>query len=829
IADDKIIATGVVLSENPLTVDPDAIMDIDVLLTMIGGKVEYLAPGAENLKPTSTRNLAYRKPVTASQSLSENPPQYAVDGDRDTHWGAGAHPPQWIEVDLQTPVEIERINLVTSQYPDGETAHTIRGLPTNGQWVVLHEFNEYTADNQELTFTSQSPLLNIERIRVETTESPSWVSWREIEVFGTAEQTEFIQVADDNWHFETSVSRQAFLPFGVNYYDPGTHHSEPYDAFDVIGAFDSTDVDRQLGKIRELGANIVRIFLTVKSFEPELFTLNEASFQKLDKLIAIAKKHHLRIIFDLINDWEGTAPWESWELYAEETTLQGYEFYLEALAERYRDEPAIFAWSLKNEPYVRGPDSGIMGDLWIPYVQFKYGSEANLAAAWSDYPRSGETWESIRQPDHASEYVPLNSPGNQRLYDYQLFREDIAYNWVRRMSAALRRNDPNHMITIGLDQHSVPILNAVSEKTYTGFNPIKIAPLIDYVSIHAYNWWDFSTVNEFIKAIARFSYAGKPVLVEEFNLKQTGATILPLMDSTIGWLHWAAYDVPEWTWRDNLFDSAENPTALGNSFRGLADWVYLSTPARAPDVARIDIDLKQALTSVDYQNTIFPDYVSTFNSTGGPVGFNFINYRGPLFLGQPTLALIEEMVVGSLTKIEWAMLDWKILPEISVSILLSRDGGDSWETIAADLKGTEFSWKVTGPASEQCVLRIVDQTDTQIFVDYPVQFKIRNPTTVEQEKALQMDFKLFPAYPNPFNPKTTIRYQLSDVSDVNLSIYNVNGELVRTLVAGQQSAGLHDVEWDATNNEGQKVSSGVYLYRLHAGDRIQNRKLMLMK
>ncbi len=54
------------------------------------------------------------------------------------------------------------------------------------------------------------------------------------------------------------------------------------------------------------------------------------------------------------------------------------------------EEPAIFSWSLKNEPYIRDPRSGIMGDLWIPYAQFKYGSETNLSAAWSDYPSRDE-------------------------------------------------------------------------------------------------------------------------------------------------------------------------------------------------------------------------------------------------------------------------------------------------------------------------------------------------------------------------------------------------------------------------------------------------------
>ena len=51
---------------------------------------------------------------------------------------------------------------------------------------------------------------------------------------------EFITVASDGWHFETAVNQQPFIPWGVNYYDPATFHTDPYAAFDVIGQFDST-------------------------------------------------------------------------------------------------------------------------------------------------------------------------------------------------------------------------------------------------------------------------------------------------------------------------------------------------------------------------------------------------------------------------------------------------------------------------------------------------------------------------------------------------------------------------------------------------------------
>ncbi|MCB9509099.1 MAG: T9SS type A sorting domain-containing protein [Deferribacteres bacterium] len=90
--------------------------------------------------------------------------------------------------------------------------------------------------------------------------------------------------------------------------------------------------------------------------------------------------------------------------------------------------------------------------------------------------------------------------------------------------------------------------------------------------------------------------------------------------------------------------------------------------------------------------------------------------------------------------------------------------------------------------------------------------------------------KLMQNYPNPFNPTTVIRYQLPASAEVKLSIYNTAGQLVRTLVNGEMPAGSHAITWDATDNSGQRVASGVYLYVIRAGDAfVQQRKLILMK
>jgi hypothetical protein len=97
------------------------------------------------------------------------------------------------------------------------------------------------------------------------------------------------------------------------------------------------------------------------------------------------------------------------------------------------------------------------------------------------------------------------------------------------------------------------------------------------------------------------------------------------------------------------------------------------------------------------------------------------------------------------------------------------------------------------------------------FVETPTKFRLQNN------------------FPNPFNPLTTIRYDLPEYGFVNVTIYNVMGELVKDLVNSQQNAGYQSIQWDATNNKGQPVSAGLYLYTIQAGEFRQTKKMVLLK
>ncbi|HRK55340.1 MAG TPA: discoidin domain-containing protein [Cyclobacteriaceae bacterium] len=127
-------------------------------------------------------NVALNKSVTASASISGEEPGKAVDGDNDSQWGAGSAPPQWIEIDLEGDIEISKISLRVGQFPAGTTTHVLEGKSSTGSYVVLKTFTGVTEEADVLIYTPTGPA-NYRYIKITTTSSPSWVSWKEIEVY----------------------------------------------------------------------------------------------------------------------------------------------------------------------------------------------------------------------------------------------------------------------------------------------------------------------------------------------------------------------------------------------------------------------------------------------------------------------------------------------------------------------------------------------------------------------------------------------------------------------------------------------------------------------
>jgi len=103
-----------------------------------------------------------------------------------------------------------------------------------------------------------------------------------------------------------------------------------------------------------------------------------------------------------------------------------------------------------------------------------------------------------------------------------------------------------------------------------------------------------------------------------------------------------------------------------------------------------------------------------------------------------------------------------------------------------------------------------------------------HPLSID-EASLPTEYAIHQNYPNPFNPVTTLRYDLPENALVNITIYDMLGRKVKTLINRTQDAGYKSVIWNATNDYGKPVSAGIYLYQIQAGEYISTKKMVLLK
>ena len=128
-----------------------------------------------------------------------------------------------------------------------------------------------------------------------------------------------------------------------------------------------------------------------------------------------------------------------------------------------------------------------------------------------------------------------------------------------------------------------------------------------------------------------------------------------------------------------------------------------------------------------------------------------------------------------------------------------------------DFNSQQSNWYRVGTDLDEC-----EDYDGQ-------QLDISNAITVPKEINLHQN------YPNPFNPITSLGYDLPDNGFVNITIYDLNGRVIRTLVNSYKTAGYHLIEWNATNGKNEPVSQGIYVYTIQAGGIRQSKKMVLLK
>jgi C1A family cysteine protease len=171
-------------------------------------------------------------------------------------------------------------------------------------------------------------------------------------------------------------------------------------------------------------------------------------------------------------------------------------------------------------------------------------------------------------------------------------------------------------------------------------------------------------------------------------------------------------------------------------------------------------------------------------------------------------------VEASTDSVTWAKLD-------------SLTGISDWVEERIDLSG------MLNSGTDKLWLRFHFMSDDRIqkwgfFID-DIQIYLKPTDSVEEAAAQPGTWDLAQNYPNPFNPGTSILYALPQNEYVEIKIHDLLGREIRTLFAGDQTAGLHRVEWDGLDNHGQRLAYGIYFYTLNAKDFRKTRKLVLLR
>jgi hypothetical protein len=286
---------------------------------------------------------------------------------------------------------------------------------------------------------------------------------------------------------------------------------------------------------------------------------------RLETFLRIADRNRILVQFTGPDHWEGQPPWRQGDFYTEPAAIETLRRFWTQLAGRLRDDPRIFSWDILNEPALRWT-SPSMAEAWPRWLEDRYGTLENLRNAWGIGEAELEDWSGASVPEDAWDSC------SRALYDYQCFREELAAHWVAAQSDAIRSVDPNHLVTVGLIQWSVPI-NLGRPSQYAAVNPVLIAPHVDFMTVHFYpNAGDpfadeasFRRDRSYLEAVCRYVDVGLPIVLGEFGWYGGGAprnmparteeqqrvwnrTALETTENICtGWFNWAFADTPSST------------------------------------------------------------------------------------------------------------------------------------------------------------------------------------------------------------------------------------------------------------------------------------------
>jgi len=221
------------------------------------------------------------------------------------------------------------------------------------------------------------------------------------------------------------------------------------------------------------------------------------------------------------------------------------------------------------------------------------------------------------------------------------------------------------------------------------------------------------------------------------------------------------------------------------------------------------------------------EYSMTIECLNRPSNFQNLQFermiRDTLYLVGEINAYRFDALPGDVVSVQMIDIDEQIDPQI-------RLFAPSGRFIAGDIDAyyAAIAYR-TLPDSGRYTLIADDFGGSQVGPYALVVNRVPTDAGGEEGYTLPLNPALSQNRPNPFNPSTTIEFYLPGRSFVRLSVYNILGETVRDLQAGELNAGRHEAIWDGRNKSGRQVPSGIYFYRLETDDFLETRKMLLLK
>jgi hypothetical protein len=379
-----------------------------------------------------------------------------------------------------------------------------------------------------------------------------------------ADFNEFIRVAKDNWTFEGARTGKPFIPLGTNLVFPFSYkNGKPVKSSAGMWKeerFDLPRLEQAFKMMRQLNVNVAKIALTGKAFLPGVtgvanFKIDPGALKRFEQVLALAKKYQVRLWVAAPNHWDGwPSPWWDDEIGEKPMMLPVLVKFWEEFVPRYKDEPAIFGYSLCIEkgvvvPHLTGPWNKHYRPEFVKFLKRKY---ANLEALNTSWKTRLTSWNKVNFAKDECDY------DSNQLFDSQLFREHLCVTWVKEQAEAIRKGAPNNMVGSGWI-HSFPLHR--SDRYTRGAKPgspygygamygKEATKYLDFLDPHFYPRGDSEKVDmEKLKGQMRYLYTGKPLILGEFSTmakEEVPRVNKLIIESTIGlvsgWTPWAFHN-----------------------------------------------------------------------------------------------------------------------------------------------------------------------------------------------------------------------------------------------------------------------------------------------